>query len=171
MNSFTKFGIAIILSFASVKAAWAGQWIPESPQGGEVEFVSLEFTPGMITDAWYVDSKIQVGLKGDTTKYWMYYFSGHENARRAETVYEALAEARINATKVRLLTNGDTRELYGISIGASEHPLALVPGAGRANGFSIQSPVAGKARFDIMGRNISAGKSAGARSVPSIAAR
>jgi hypothetical protein len=146
-----------IFLFGSSAGAWAGEyWIPGTPEGSQVEFVTLEFGQQVIdnTGGMY-DSKIEMALTGHTLVFSMHYSRGWDE-NRAMALYQSLLDAKNSASYVNVLVEEGTLAIKGLRVGVTEHPLAL---DGSKAGLEGRSPAAGHFRFDLLGRNLPSGQS------------
>ena len=146
-----------IFLFGSSAGAWAGEyWIPGTPEGSHVEFVTLEFGQQVIdnTGGRY-DSKIEMALTGHTLVFSM-HFSGGWNESRPLVVYQSLLDAKTNGSFVNVLVEEGTLAIKGLRVGVTDHPLAL---DGSKADLERRSPAAGRFRFDLLGRNLPSGRS------------
>jgi hypothetical protein len=127
-------------------------WIPGTPYGSQVEFVTLEFGQQVIdnTGGRY-DSKIEMGLR-DHTLVFSLHFSKNWNESQPMALYQSLLDAHNSASYVNVLIEEGTLAIKGLRVGVTDHPLAL---DGSKAGLEKRSPAAGHFRFDLLGRNLS----------------
>jgi hypothetical protein len=121
--------------------------------GAMVEYVTLDFSPKVLENTGgLADSRIELGLTGDSLVYSLDYNKYGPDADRALALYQSLLHARSESIPVNVLADEETRSILGVRFGSTARPLAL-DGAKARMGWGM--PETSKVRFDLLGRNAS----------------
>jgi hypothetical protein len=151
----------IVFLFASSSGAWANEyWVPGTPLGAQVEFVTLEFGTRVVENTGGAsNSRIELGLTGHRMIFCLDFSSYGQDATFNMALYQSLLDARTTGASVNILVQEETLLIKGVRVGVTDHSLALNGTGANAANTDKGLRNAGKFRYDLLGRNLVAGPS------------